>query len=73
MIDFDSSSALDELELGAFAAPTGFARYAKQSTSASNDHQRKKKNRELSLKGTSPWFVELVLISELTLTVLRLG
>ena len=41
MIDFDSSSALDELELGAFAAPTGFARLAKHSTSASNDHQKK--------------------------------
>ena len=41
MIDFDSSSALDELELGAYAAPTGFARLAKQSTSASNDDQRK--------------------------------
>ena len=52
MIDFDSSSALDELELGAYVAPTGIARPAKQSTSASNDHQ--KNTRELSLKGTSP-------------------
>ena len=34
MIDLDSSSALDELELGAYAAPTGFTRPAKQSTSA---------------------------------------
>ena len=41
MIDLDSSSALDELELGAYAAPTDFARLAKQSTSASNDDQRK--------------------------------
>ena len=37
MIDFDSSSALDELELGAYAAPMGFARPAKQLTSVSND------------------------------------
>ena len=41
MIDLDSSSALDELELGAYAAPTGFTRPAKQSTSASNDNQKK--------------------------------
>ena len=41
MIDFDSSSALDELELGAYVAPTGFARPAKQSTTASDDHQKK--------------------------------
>ena len=41
MIDFDSSSALDELELGAYVAPTGIARPAKQSTSASNDNQKK--------------------------------
>ena len=34
MIDLDSSSALDELELGAYAAPTGITRPAKQSTSA---------------------------------------
>ena len=41
MIDSDSRSALDELELGAYAAPMGFARFAKQSTSASNDPERK--------------------------------
>ena len=52
MIDFDSSSALDELELGAYVGPTCVARPAKQSTTASNDHQ--KNTRELSLKGTSP-------------------
>ena len=52
MIDLDSSSALDELELGAYAGPTGIARPAKQSTSTSNNHQ--KNTRELSLKGTSP-------------------
>ena len=39
MNEFDSSSALGELELGAFAAPTGFARSAKQSPHAINDHQ----------------------------------
>ena len=52
MIDLDSSSALDELKLGAYAGPMGIARPAKQSTSTSNDHQRK--YQELSLKGTSP-------------------
>ena len=41
MIDLDSSSALDELELGVYAGPTGFARPAKQSTSAGNDNQKK--------------------------------
>ena len=75
MIDFDSSSALDELELGAFAAPTGFTRPAKQSTSASNDHQ--KNTRELSLKGTSPLVccarLYLRLNSNLTETRLRLS
>ena len=63
MIDLDSSSALDELELGAYAGPTGIARPAKQSTSASNDHQKKIPG-SLVPRVPPPWFVELVFISD---------
>ena len=62
MIDLDSSSAFDELEHGAYAAPTGIARPAKQSTSASNDHFSEKIPVSSVSRVPPPWFVELVLI-----------
>ena len=52
MIDLDSSSALDELELGAFAAPR--VSHALQNNQHPLVMTTKKKTRELSLKGTSP-------------------
>ena len=52
MIDSDSSSALDELELGAFAAPR--VSHALQNNQHPLVMTTKKNTRELSLKGTSP-------------------
>ena len=52
MIDLDSSSALDELELGAFAAPR--VSHALQNIRPLLEMTTRENTRELSLKGTSP-------------------
>ena len=61
MIDLDSSAALDELELGAYAAP-------RVSHALQNKHPlvmtTKKTLGSLVSRVPPPWFVELVLISD---------
>ena len=52
MIDSDSSSALDELELGAFAAPR--VSHALQNIRPLLEMTTRENTRELSFKGTSP-------------------
>ena len=62
MIDLDSSSALDELELGAFAAPR--VSHALQNNQHPLVMTTKKTLGSLVSRVPPPWFVELVLISD---------
>ena len=62
MIDLDSSSALDELELGAFAAPR--VSHALQNNQHPLVMTTKKALRSLVSRVPPPLFVELVLISD---------